>query len=153
MFLDGEGLSSIDKDSDYDIKLLLLEIMMSSTFIYNSFGAIEQSALETLRSSIGLGKYCGDWKKLGFPDLVWVARDFNLALVDRDGNRISEKEYLESAFREISTDEIPDYGAKNETRKVLREAFVNKYCYTLPRPATNESVLRNLGDNPQKIKP
>lgn len=89
VFFDGEGLSSIDKDSDYDIKLLLLSMMISSTFIYNSFGAIEQSSLEVLRSSIGLKKHCTEWNKFPFTDLIWLARDFNLGLVDREGNKIS----------------------------------------------------------------
>ena len=90
VFLDSEGLSSIDKDTDYDIKLLLLEIMISSTLTYNSFGAIEQSCLETIRGSIGLKKYCyGEWNKISLTDFMWVARDFNLELEDRHGNSIS----------------------------------------------------------------
>ena len=31
----------------------------------------------------------------GFPQFLWIVRDFSLKLVDKDGNKINSKEYLE----------------------------------------------------------
>jgi hypothetical protein len=35
-----------------------------------------------------------------FPSFIWVLRDFSLKLEDLDGNKITPKQYLESALRE-----------------------------------------------------
>ena len=136
--MDAEGLSSTDKDSDHDLKLLLFQLVVSSTLIYNNFGAIEQAALETLRSSIELKKYClfNDTDKISFADLLWTARDFSLHLIDKSGQPVSEGDYLETALRDIEGN-TPEIFTKNEAKAAIRKAFPRRYCYTLPRPAIN----------------
>ena len=143
--MDSGGLSSVDKDSDYDLKILLFGIIVSSTMVYNHFGAIEQFSLEQLRLGVEMKKYCFDQEicRMPFADLVWVARDFGLSLTDRMGVSLSEGDYFEAALKDIegSSEEIV---GKNDTKRSIRQAFPRRHCYTLVRPTINETVLRDL---------
>lgn len=48
LVLDTEGLASIDQDETYDAKIFSLAILLSSFFIYNSMGVIDESAVDRL---------------------------------------------------------------------------------------------------------
>jgi len=44
-FLDSEGCDSTDKHEEYDIKIFTLSVLMSSYFIYNSIGCIDEESI------------------------------------------------------------------------------------------------------------
>lgn len=46
--MDTEGLNSVDSHSNHDNKLFALTVMMSSYFIYNSIGAIDENGINSL---------------------------------------------------------------------------------------------------------
>jgi hypothetical protein len=46
--LDTEGIDALDADSTHDVKIFTLALLLSSLFIYNSVGAIDESSLQTL---------------------------------------------------------------------------------------------------------
>eukprot|EP01051_Picozoa_sp_SAG22_P017815 SAG22_NODE_2839_length_2165_cov_1.673282_2_plen_364_part_01 len=46
--LDTEGLASIDQDETYDAKIFSLGILLSSFFVYNSMGVIDEAAIDRL---------------------------------------------------------------------------------------------------------
>lgn len=48
LVLDTEGLSSFDQDETYDAKIFSLGILLSSFFIYNSMGVIDEAAIDRL---------------------------------------------------------------------------------------------------------
>ena len=48
LVLDTEGLSSFDQDETYDAKIFSLAILLSSFFVYNSMGVIDESAIDRL---------------------------------------------------------------------------------------------------------
>ena len=54
--LDSEGLSAIDVDSNHDSWVFSLIMLLSSVFLYNSVGAIDETALENLSLIINLTK-------------------------------------------------------------------------------------------------
>ena len=47
-FLDTEGLDSIERDSNADSKLFALTVLLSSYFIFNSLGCIDESSISQL---------------------------------------------------------------------------------------------------------
>ena len=47
-FMDTEGLNSVDSSNNNDNKLFSLSVMLSSYFIYNSTGAIEETVINSL---------------------------------------------------------------------------------------------------------
>ena len=109
--MDTEGLGALDEDSNHDVRIFSLAILLSSYFIYNSVGSIDENALQNLSLVINLTKHI-QIKSSGlqqddvdpeeyakyFPTFLWVVRDFTLQLVDSEGEQISPKEYLEKAL-------------------------------------------------------
>lgn len=74
---------------------------------------------------------------------MWVVRDFALRLEDENQNAISSKQYLENALRQQkgSSDAIEK---KNKIRKLIRNYFKEKDCFTMVRPTEDEGDLQNL---------
>ena len=95
MILDTEGLGALDEDSNHDVRIFSLAILLSSYFIYNSVGSIDENALQNLSLVINLTKHIQIKSKREdvdpeeyakyFPSFMWVVRDFTLQLVDSEG--------------------------------------------------------------------
>ena len=111
IIMDTEGLGALDEDSNHDVRIFSLAILLSSFFIYNSVGSIDENALQNLSlvinltkhiqiKSSGLGQDEVDPEEYAkyFPSFMWVVRDFTLQLVDNEGESISPKDYLERAL-------------------------------------------------------
>ncbi len=101
LVIDSEGIGALDEDTNHDTKIFSLALLLSSQFIYNSVGSIDESALESLSLIIHLTKNIqikanqrnseidtADYSKY-FPSFLWVLRDFTLQLVDDDGETIT----------------------------------------------------------------
>ena len=52
--LDSEGLAAIDVDSNHDSRIFSLVMLLTSCFVYNSLGPIDEQALENLSLVINL---------------------------------------------------------------------------------------------------
>jgi hypothetical protein len=143
--VDTEGLGAYDEDENHDAKIFLLALLLSSLLIYNSVGTIDENALNSLSLVINLSKKI-QLKKNGndsqedidelakmFPSFLWVLRDFALRLVDNEGNKLTPKQYLESALREQKgvSDAVE---SKNRLRRLLAHFFQERDCCTLVRP-------------------
>jgi hypothetical protein len=84
--IDSEGLGSFEQEIKYDLKLMMILFLISSTVVYNSLGAIDELALDQMRVILNLKKCL----KQPQPEtekikLVWVLRDFALQLADKNG--------------------------------------------------------------------
>ena len=166
LVLDTEGLASIDQDETYDAKIFSLSILLSSFFIYNSMGAIDESAVDRLflvgelTKSICLstdtGKVRGGSNDDGatdeaqlsqfLPPFLWLLRDFHLDL-EKDGEAISTAQYLEQALadRPGSSSRVKE---SNRIRQSFKALFPDRQCATLVRPASEESELKVLSTLP-----
>lgn len=56
LVIDSEGIGAFDEDENHDTKIFLLALLLSSFFIYNSVGTIDESALNNLSLIINLSK-------------------------------------------------------------------------------------------------
>ena len=45
LVVDTEGIGALDEDSTHDVRIFALAILLSSYFIYNSVGSIDENAL------------------------------------------------------------------------------------------------------------
>ena len=45
LVIDTEGLGAFDETQNHDVRIFTLAILLSSSFIYNSMGSIDESAL------------------------------------------------------------------------------------------------------------
>ena len=54
--IDTEGLGAFDEDDNHDTKIFLLGILLSSLFLYNSVGNIDENVLNNLSLVVNLSK-------------------------------------------------------------------------------------------------
>lgn len=154
LVIDTEGIGALDEDSNHDVRIFSLAIMLSSCFIYNSVGNIDENAISNLSLVINITKHIhlksnknedvdSDEYAQYFPTFLWVVRDFTLQLVDSEGQSITPKEYLEMALQ-------PQKGfseqveSKNRVRRLIQTFFKERECFTMVRPLTKEKELQNL---------
>mmetsp|Transcript_13568 Transcript_13568/g.26166 ORF Transcript_13568/g.26166 Transcript_13568/m.26166 type:complete len:919 (-) Transcript_13568:61-2817(-) len=143
--LDSEGLASLDQDETHDTKIFCLGLLLSSYFLYNSTGVIDESALDRLYMVGKLAQRISKSNKIGF-SLCWVLRDFALSLekFNNDSNAYFEDSLQERGRR-------PEQDAQ---RAELRRIFRNRQCRTLVRPVWDERDLQRLAELGQdKLRP
>lgn len=152
ILLDTEGLGALDENANHDTRIFLLALLLASTFIYNSVGSLDEAALSNLSLIVNLTKQLQvrtagaqdvDEISAYFPSLLWVLRDFALQLVDRSGNEISPKDYLENALtpQKGVSDNVEQ---KNRIRRYIKHFFPERDCFPLVRPSESEDVLQSL---------
>lgn len=153
--MDSEGIGALDQESSHDSRIFAMTILVSSCFLYNSVGSIDETAIDNLSLVVNLTKNIQihtkqddkepDYEDFAryFPSFYWVVRDFSLQLLDSEGEPISSKEYLERALapQKGFSDQIEN---KNRIRRLISSFFPEKDCFTMVRPLTNEEGLQNL---------
>ena len=150
MVMDTEGLGSLEQGEQTDTRIFLMAMLLSSYFIYNSQGKIDEQAVQSLSLVISLSKMLqkgGDKEASAimncFPSFLWLLRDFALRLEDIDGRTISPQEYLENALKQQpGNNDLAK--RKNGVRKELVNFFKNRDCFTLVRPVDDEKKLSNM---------
>jgi len=152
ILLDTEGLGSYTKSKTYDIQIFSLAVLLSSYFIYNSTGSIDETALDRLSLVVELSKHIKAQSdqdveapsdlNMFFPKFMWLVRDFSLKL-QSNGKDISAKEYLENSLAPIQGDQSK-IKEKNLIRASITQFFVDRACFTLKRPVNDEKLLQHL---------
>jgi hypothetical protein len=134
-------------DQTYDAKIFMLSMVLSSLFVYNSMGSIDEPSLERLSLVINLMNKDGDAGGGGSadiaPQLLWLIRDCSLATVDGKGREITPDQYLEMNLDPAAKGTGFDLGKdKQRTRKAVTGFFTGEKrgCYTLPCPSMDTAV-------------
>ncbi|XP_028643973.1 guanylate-binding protein 4-like [Grammomys surdaster] len=148
VLLDTEGLGDVEKgDNQNDCWIFALAILLSSTFVYNSMGVINQQAMDQLhyvaeltdrirvKSSPDHSDGVEDSAEFVsfFPDFVWTLRDVTLRL-EADGQSLTADEYLENSLKlkKGSSEEDKNY---NLPRLCIRKFFPKRKCFVFYPPA------------------
>ena len=153
--IDTEGLGAYDEEVNHDSKIFLIAILISSLFIFNSFGTIDENAISSLSFVLNLSKTIKlrnsfkednkDELSQYFPCFLWLLRDFSLRLVDKNGKNITEKQYLENALENIKGgDNNEIIKEKNRVRSLIRAYFPDRDCFAMVRPVEEEKNLQRL---------
>jgi hypothetical protein len=131
-----------------------LAILISSYFIFNSVGAIDEMSINQLNlvtrlsKSIAIGQGTSeDALHHYMPKFMWLLRDFVLEINDDKGRKLSPNEYLESCLLEQNKQVRTTESARN-IRRALTNYFRDRECMMLVRPALEESELKNLASLP-----
>lgn len=155
LFVDTEGIDALDASDDGDVRIFTLGLLLSSCFVYNSVGPIDEAAIGTLglmtrvteaiRASVDDGS---ETISDEMPSFTWVLRDFGLRMVDRDGRELTANEYLEHALEAhpSATDT-----ARGATRASIVECFPSRRLVTMPRPTKSDSDAQNINGKPWLI--
>ena len=152
IFIDSEGTNSVDiSTKTYDSKIFALIVLISSLFIYNSNGNIDEKSIGDLALAAHLGNSIASnsiknkdnlISELA-PKFIWVLRDFSLEKVDPvTGEEINSNEYLELCLKnKISGKNSYE---NNLIRENIIKYFKERECVTLSRPVDDEEDLKNL---------
>lgn len=153
MLIDTEGFGGTDENVNHDSRIFLFSLLLSSFFIYNSVGNIDEQALNSLTLIINLAKdiqiksHSSDSEKEDpanyFPSFLWIVRDFALKMVDSNGVAITPKDYLERAL-ELQKGVSDAIESKNRIRRLFKHFFKDRECCTLVRPIENEKDLQKI---------
>lgn len=54
LIVDSEGIGAFNEDQNHDTRIFLLALLLSSYFVYNSMGTIDENALQNLSLIINL---------------------------------------------------------------------------------------------------
>ncbi|XP_052587176.1 guanylate-binding protein 1-like [Peromyscus californicus insignis] len=154
VLLDTEGLGDIEKgDNQNDCWIFALAVLLSSTFIYNSIGTINQQAMDQLqyvteltnliksKSSPERSDEDDSANFVGFfPTFVWTLRDFFLQL-EANEDSITPDDYLESslALRKGTDKKTKRF---NEPRLCIRKYFPKRKCFVFERPAPTKQLSK-----------
>ncbi|EAY99022.1 hypothetical protein OsI_20980 [Oryza sativa Indica Group] len=156
VLLDTEGIDAYDQTGTYSIQIFSLAVLLSSMFIYNQMGGIDEAALDRLSLVTEMTKHIrvrasggrSTASELGHfsPVFVWLLRDFYLDLTE-DNRKITPRDYLELALRPVQGGGR-DVSSKNAIRESIRALFPDRECITLVRPVNNEKDLQRLDQLP-----
>ena len=159
IFIDSEGTNSVDLSTKtYDSKIFALIVLISSLFIYNTNGNIDEKSIGDLALAAHLSNTVAsnaiEDKDLLItelaPTFIRVLRDFVLDKIDPDtGEEITSDEYLELCLRNKSTGNKNKGSIENNLiRENIIKYFKNRECITLPRPVNKEEDLHKLNEIP-----
>ena len=165
LVVDTEGLGSLSASTNHDTRVFSLALLLSSMFLYNSCGAINETSLNNLSLVSSIAKHIHmssddnettnmDDLSSAFPLFLWVARDFSLQLVDDDGTTIDSTSYFNNALT-VSPNSDPNE-AKNKVRNAINSLFPvhKRNCVCMVRPCSDESKLQILPDlNDSELRP
>jgi hypothetical protein len=134
LVLDTEGIDALDAESQHDVRIFAIAVLICSAFAYNSMSHLDEAAVQTLSL---MTKISQSLEGGGHdPSLYWVLRDFSLQMVDSEGKALKNGEYLEQALQPPSGSE------KCATRDAIRSVFRERNLVTLPRPHRGESAQK-----------
>ena len=164
IFIDSEGTNSTDLSTKtYDSKIFALIVLISSLFIYNTHGNIDERSISDLALAAHLSNTVAtnviEDKEMMInqlaPKFIWVLRDFILDKIDPDtGKEISSNDYLEICLRNKLLNKNGIGMENNLIRENIIKYFKERECITLPRPVDQEEDLHKLDEIPfDKLKP
>ena len=55
--VDSEGIGGLDEDQNHDMRIFSLAVLLSSFFVYNSMGSIDENAVSSLSFVTNLSKH------------------------------------------------------------------------------------------------
>lgn len=136
--VDTEGIGALDANSTHDVRIFSLALLLSSSLIYNSMGAINEQNMQLLSVVTRVCKEIHvsttDQRPPSFPHFIWMLRDFELDLETPDGVPITANTYLERSLDpEMTQAEAVGEGRK-EVRAAIRALFKSRECKPIPMP-------------------
>ncbi len=134
LILDTEGIDALDAESQHDVRIFAIAVLICSAFAYNSMSHLDEAAVQTLSLMTKISQALEGGGHA--PSLYWVLRDFSLQMVDVEGKPLKNADYLEQALQ-------PPAGSdKCATRDAIRAVFRERHLVTLPRPHRGESAQK-----------
>ncbi|KAK9868501.1 hypothetical protein WJX84_006010 [Apatococcus fuscideae] len=153
VLLDTEGIDAWDQTGQYSTQIFSLAVLLSSLFVYNQMGGIDEAAIDHLSLVTEMTKHIRikadsadspeDAELARFtPSFLWLLRDFYLTL-EEDGRKLTPREYLEQALKAVEGTGR-SVQQKNQIRTSIKSLFPKRDCFSLVRPMEDELQLAHL---------
>jgi len=151
LVLDVEGSGAYDAQSQHDMQLMVVALMMSSYFIYNTKGAFDSKALEELefilelteRLQVSPGDDDNDDLYKCFPKFMWLLRDVHLLpVMPGTGETVSARTFFQEVVLKKARGRKREARHQNEIRELFQELFQDFNAFTLPSPASSETLAK-----------
>lgn len=156
VLLDTEGIDAYDQTGQYSTQIFSLAVLLSSLFVFNQMGGIDEAALDRLSLVTEMTKHIrvrasgstDDSAELASftPAFLWLLRDFYLRL-EEDGRQVTPRDYLETALQQLQGSGRA-VESKNQIRESIKSLFPDRDCFTLVRPVNDEDKLARLDTLP-----
>lgn len=135
--------------SELDMKLMVVAYIISSVFIYNSRGLIDEACMKKFRVLNVFHKMIdvpgrdplSVLNQLA-PKFIWTLRDFRLNLSKENLSSVTDRDYLESVLNTAQVQSEDFLVQFRETTKAIIEIFQDRDCICFPKPSdeANEDV-------------
>lgn len=176
--VDTEGFGAIRVDQTHDTRIFALALLISSMFIYNAEGSIDEQSIETLRvvcnichcirakasTTTSSTRRSSDDEDIPaenpesladlMPSLLMVLRNFTLQIATEKAMAgASETDAANQYFEEALASGGSSFSSE-QIRKTLRTIFKDRGCATLPPPSGDEHILQQMDKAPlEKLRP
>ena len=156
VLLDTEGIDAVGASETMAMSLLTLTTLLSSFLIYNSKKVPQKLDLDKMRCfsqlATSLLSQCGESittksKKAFFPNFLWLLRDVQLKMTDRESKELAPTEFLHTRILASESGELTNLG------KSLVSLFPSLECATLPIPSIKREILHSIVEQQDKLKP
>ena len=129
-----------EEENNYDSKIFLIIILISSLLIFNSIDNIGVKALINFNFILNLIKTVKIKNTLDeendseiaefLPILLWTLQNSNFKLEDKNGNTITEKQYMEASLQMVngSSDSIEE---NNRIKTLIKTFFPERDCFVM----------------------
>jgi hypothetical protein len=176
--VDTEGFGAIRVDQTHDTRIFALALLISSMFIYNAEGSIDEQSIETLRvvcnicqcirakadSSVSGTRRTSDDEDVPaeapesladlMPALVMVLRNFTLQIATEKAMTGASETDAANQYLEEALALGGGSFSSEQIRKTLRTIFKDRGCATLPPPSGDEEVLQQMNSiSLDKLRP
>eukprot|EP00731_Ephydatia_muelleri_P012791 Em0007g101a len=158
LLLDTEGIENVEAEAINDASILVLSVLLSSCFIYNSQGVPKKYDLNSMKQFEMITKSIieklgddGSTPSKHFPDFIWLLRDVVLQLPVVDGQRLSPTDFLIQKVLNRSQGSIET--KEDKVASAIMTSFSSVKCIMLPHPSHDAEVIQNIASQKQDLNP
>eukprot|EP01084_Bolivina_argentea_P033529 61993_1 len=156
LILDVEGTGFYEATKHNDMQLMVITLLISSYFIYNSIGTFTAAAMEELEFITELSDCIkmtpndqnGNGLENILPNFMWLLRDVHLESTI-NGKAVPIKEYFTRKVLKFSSSKSAINKHRQHIRRVFLESFSKYDAFKLPAPHSNKNILNSLGNSPR----
>ena len=145
-FNNDTNMNMNEEEINQDSKLFLIIILISSLLIFNSIDNIGEKSflnfdfilklIKTIKIKNTLDEENESKIAEFLPLLLWSLQNSNLKLEDKNGNTITEKQYMEASLQTIngSSDSIEE---SNRIKTLIKNFFPERDCFVMTDSSKN----------------
>jgi hypothetical protein len=138
LLMDSEGSNSPSGSRTTDSNIMALSLLFASLVILRTEGKIDSSSIDQFACAIQaaeLLKTAGNANALVStkPRLLWLLRDFELKLLDKDEKVITPNQYMDNSLQNFP-----------ETMKMVEEMFDTRTCYPMVPPCSKSRDTQEM---------